>query len=233
VYALTHNETSTGVMMPIERPAGTGDALVVVDATSGAGGLPVDPAEFDVYYFAPQKCFASDGGLWVACCSPAALERVERIAASDRWIPRTLDLSVARANSAQDQTLNTPALATLFLLDHQLQWILGCGGLDWAVERCRDSATIVYDWAEKSAVATPFVADPAQRSSVVATVDLDDSVSADDVAAALRANGVVDIEGYRKLGRNQLRIALFPAIDPDDVERLVVCIDFVVERLGA
>ncbi len=232
VYALTHNETSTGVMMPIERPAGAGDALVVVDATSGAGGLPVDPSEFDVYYFAPQKCFASDGGLWIACCSPAALERIERVAASGRWIPRTLDLSVARANSVQDQTLNTPALSTLFLLDHQLQWILGCGGLAWAVERCRDSATVVYDWAERSPVATPFVVDPTQRSTVVATVDLDDSVSADEVSKALRANGIVDTEGYRKLGRNQLRIALFPAIDPDDVERLVACIDFVVERLS-
>jgi phosphoserine aminotransferase len=231
VYALTHNETSTGVMMTIERPAGDEDALVVVDATSGAGGLPVDPAEFDVYYFAPQKCFASDGGLWIACCSPAALERIERIAASDRWIPRTLDLSVARANAVQDQTLNTPALATLFLLDHQLQWILGHGGLDWAVERCRDSATIVYDWAERSSVATPFVTDPAQRSTVVATVDLDAAVSADAVSATLRANGIVDTEGYRKLGRNQLRVALFPAIEPDDVERLVASIDYIVERL--
>jgi phosphoserine aminotransferase len=233
VYALTHNETSTGVMMPIGRPTGSGDALVVVDATSGAGGLPVDPAEFDVYYFAPQKCFASDGGLWIACCSPAALERIERIAASDRWIPRTLDLSVARANAGQDQTLNTPALATLFLLDHQLQWILGQGGLGWAVERCRDSATVVYDWAGRSPVAAPFVTDPAQRSTVVATIDLDPAVSADVVSATLRANGIVDTEGYRKLGRNQLRIAMFPAIEPDDVERLVACIDYIVERLAA
>jgi phosphoserine aminotransferase len=233
VYALTHNETSTGVMMPIARPAGSDGALVVVDATSGAGGLPVDPAAFDVYYFAPQKCFASDGGIWLACCSPAALERIEQLAASDRWIPRTLDLSVARANAGQDQTLNTPALATLFLLDHQLQWILGQGGLEWAVDRCRDSAAVVYDWAEASPVATPFVVDPRQRSTVVATVDLDASVSATEVAKALRANGIVDTEGYRKLGRNQLRVALFPAIDPDDVERLVACIDYVVERLVA
>jgi phosphoserine aminotransferase len=233
VYALTHNETSTGVMMPITRPEGAGDALVVVDATSGAGGLPVDPHEFDVYYFAPQKSFASDGGLWLACCSPAALERIERLAASDRWIPRTLDLSIARANAAQDQTLNTPALATLFLLDQQLQWILAEGGLSWAVERCRDSAALIYDWAARSPVATPFVADVAQRSTVVATIDLDGSVSADAVSQVLRANGIVDTEGYRKLGRNQLRVALFPAIEPDDVERLVACIDYIIEQLTA
>jgi phosphoserine aminotransferase len=232
-YALTHNETSTGVMMAVTRPPGAaGGSLVVVDATSAAGGLPVDPTQFDVYYFAPQKCFASDGGLWAACCSPAALDRIARIAASGRWIPRTLDLSVALANSRQDQTLNTPALATLFLFDQQLQWMLGQGGLDWAVARCRSSAASIYGWAERSPVAAPFVADPAQRSTVVATVDLDPAVSADTVCAVLRRHGIVDIEGYRKLGRNQLRVALFPAIDPADVECLTAAIDHVVARLG-
>jgi phosphoserine aminotransferase len=233
VYALTHNETSTGVMMELTRPDGADPgALVVVDATSAAGGLPWVPAEVDVYYFAPQKCFASDGGMWLACCSPAAVERIERIAAGERWIPGSLDLRIALENSRADQTYNTPALATLFLLDQQLQWMLGNGGMEWCVTRSRASAEALYGWAEARPWATPFVAAPAERSSVVGTIDLD-GVEASVVSAVLRANGVVDTDSYRKLGRNQVRIGMFPAIEPADVEALTVCIDHVVERLRA
>lgn len=232
LYALTHNETSTGVAMQLRRPVGAADtALVAVDATSAAGGLPWDPAEVDVYYFAPQKCFASDGGLWLAACSPAAVERIERLASSDRWRPASLDLGIALSNSRQDQTYNTPAVGTLVLLDAQLQWMNDNGGLDWCVQRSRTSATTLYGWAESREWATPFVADPAKRSAVVGTIDLDGSISADDVCAALRANGIVDTDSYRKLGRNQLRIGMFPAIEPADVEALTACIDAVVEAL--
>ncbi|HLZ39037.1 MAG TPA: phosphoserine transaminase [Mycobacteriales bacterium] len=232
-YALTHNETSTGVMMPIRRVEGAdADALVVVDATSGAGGLPVDPEQFDVYYFAPQKCFASDGGLWLALLSPAALERVDHLAASGRWVPASYDLATAIDNSRKDQTYNTPPLAALFLLADQVEWLVRNGGLDWATARTADSARRLYTWAEKSEYAAPFVADPAQRSLVVGTIDFDAEVDAARVAAALRANGIVDTEPYRKLGRNQLRIGMFPAVDPADVEALTSCIDHVVERLG-
>ncbi len=230
-YALTHNETSTGVAMTLRRPQGAGDdALVLVDATSAAGGLAWDPAEVDVYYFAPQKCFASDGGLWLACCSPRALERIERIAAGGRWAPASLDLSIALANSRADQTYNTPALATLFLLDQQLQWMNAQGGLAWCTARTAASAATLYAWAEASPYATPFVTDPTQRSTVVGTIDLE-GVAASDVNAALRANGIVDTDSYRKLGRNQLRIGMFPAVEPDDVAALTRCIDAVVERL--
>ncbi|MGY1649857.1 phosphoserine transaminase [Geodermatophilus sp. SYSU D01119] len=231
-YAWAHNETSTGVMAPVVRPAGADDdALVLVDATSGAGGLPVDVSQADVYYFAPQKSFASDGGLWIALMSPAALARVAEIKASGRWIPGFLDLATAVDNSAKDQTYNTPAVATLFLLADQVRWMLGLGGLDGAVARSRDSSERLYGWAEKSPYATPFVADPAHRSLVVGTVDFDDSVDAAALARTLRANGVVDVEPYRKLGRNQLRVGMFPAVDPDDVSALTACVDFVVERL--
>ena len=230
VYAYPHNETSTGVAVPVHRPAG--DALVVVDGTSAAAGMRVDPDDFDVYYFAPQKCFASDGGLWLACCSPRAIERIERLTA-DRWIPTTLDLAVAIENSRLDQTYNTPALATIFLLDHQLRWMLAHGGLEFSAGRCDTSAGVLYGWADAHAHATPFVADPASRSRVSATVDFDDTVDATALATVLRANGIVDVESYRKLGRNQLRIALFPAIDADDVERLTRAIDYVIERLGS
>jgi phosphoserine aminotransferase len=232
LYALTHNETSTGVAMHLSRPVGAEPgALVAVDATSAAGGLRWDPAEVDVYYFAPQKCFAADGGLWLAACSPAAVERIERIAASGRWCPASIDLGIALANSRSDQTYNTPAVATLLLLDDQIRWMLANGGLEWCARRSDSSAAIVYDWAAAREWATPFVADPAKRSSVVATVDLDPSIAADDVCAALRANGIVDTDSYRKLGRNQLRIGLFPAIDPADVEALTRCVDAVVETL--
>ena len=232
VYAFTHNETSTGVAMPIERVPGAADgSLVLVDATSGAGGLPVDVAETDVYYFAPQKSFASDGGLWIAVFSPAAIERAERIAASGRHIPAFFDLHTAIDNSRKNQTYNTPALTTLFLLADQLEWINGQGGLDWAVRRTATSARTLYGWAEDAKYATPFVSDPAQRSQVVGTIDLDDGIDAAAVAKALRANGVVDTEPYRKLGRNQLRVAMFPAIEPSDVEALTRCVDYVVENL--
>jgi phosphoserine aminotransferase len=230
LYALTHNETSTGVAMPVRRSPGAG-GLVCVDATSGAGGLPVDPREFDVYYFAPQKAFGGDAGLWLALLSPAAIRRVEAVAASGRWMPATLSLAVALEHSRADQTLNTPALATLFLLGDQLDWILGQGGLAWATKRCDESAGIVYGWAEASGYATPFVADPAMRSHTVATVDLDPAVDAAAVARALRANGVVDLEPYRKLGRNQLRIGMFPAVDPADLETLTRAVDWLVARL--
>ena len=229
LYALTHNETSTGVMVPLRRPADTG--LVAVDATSGAGGLRFDPSEVDVYYFAPQKALASEGGLWLAACSPAAIERIEQLAASDRWIPASLDLKVALDNSRKDQTYNTPALATVFLAAHQVSWMNEHGGLEFAAGRCDRSADTVYGWAETSPVATPFVADPGMRSRTVATIDFDNSVDALAVAAVLRRNGILDTEPYRKLGRNQLRIALYPAIEPDDVAALCACIDHIVERL--
>jgi phosphoserine aminotransferase len=228
VVAWAHNETSTGVMVPIRRPAG--DALVLIDATSGAGGLPVDVAETDVYYFAPQKSFASDGGLWLAVLSPAAIERVEKIAASGRWIPESISIATALDNSRKDQTYNTPAVGTLLLLADQIDWMLSNGGLDWCVERTRDSSSRLYGWAEERSYTQPFVADPAKRSQVVGTVDFSDEVDAAAIAKTLRANGIVDVEPYRKLGRNQLRVAMFPAIEPDDVEALTACIDWVVER---
>ncbi|WBB58600.1 phosphoserine transaminase [Streptomyces sp. WMMC500] len=232
VYALTHNETSTGVAMPLRRVDGADDgALVLVDATSGAGGLPVDVAETDVYYFAPQKSFASDGGLWVAAFSPAALERAARVHASGRHVPEFFSLPTAIDNSRKNQTYNTPALATLFLLADQLDWLNGQGGLDWAVRRTAASARTLYNWAEEAKATTPFVADPAQRSQVVGTIDFSDDVDAAAVAKALRANGIVDTEPYRKLGRNQLRVAMYPAVDPADVEALTRCIDYVVERI--
>jgi phosphoserine aminotransferase len=232
LYALTHNETSTGVVMPILRPAGADDgALVAVDATSAAGGVPVDPGQFDVYYFAPQKNFASDGGLWAALASPAALARVERIAGSARYIPPSLDLKIALDNSRLDQTYNTPALATIFLFVDQVEWMLAGGGLAAMAARSRRSADILYRWAEAATYATPFVADPEDRSPVVGTIDLD-GVDALTVSRVLRANGIVDTESYRRLGRNQLRIGMFPAVDPDDVERLTHCIDHVVTALS-
>ncbi len=233
VYAWPHNETSTGVMAPVRRvPGAADDALVLVDATSGAGGLPVDPAQTDVYYFAPQKNFASDGGLWVAAFSPAAIARVEEIAATDRFSPAFLDLPTAVENSRKDQTYNTPAVATLFLMAEQLDWLNGAGGLDYAVQRTTASSNHLYGWAEKSPYAAPYVADADARSLVVGTIDLDDSIDAAAVAKTLRANGIVDVEPYRKLGRNQLRVAMFPAVDPTDVEALTACIDYVVEKSG-
>ncbi|MEB3050400.1 phosphoserine transaminase [Mycolicibacter sp. MYC123] len=234
VIAWAHNETSTGVAVPVHRPEGTGGeggALVVIDATSGAGGLPVDITEADAYYFAPQKNFASDGGLWLAIMSPAALARVEAIAASGRWVPEFLSLPIAVDNSTKNQTYNTPAIATLALLAEQLDWMLGNGGLDWAVKRTADSSQRLYSWAEERDFTTPFVADPALRSQVVGTIDFVDGVDAAAVAKVLRANGIVDTEPYRKLGRNQLRVAMFPAVDPDDVSALTQCVDWVVERL--
>ncbi len=234
-YALTHNETSTGVAMRVTRPAGAdAGSLVAVDATSAAGGLRFDPNECDLYYFAPQKALASDGGLWLAAASPSAVERIERIAASDRYIPASLNLATARDNSLKNQTYNTPALATIFLAVQQIEWINNNGGLEWAASRCDTSADTMYSWAEASAYATPFVTDPTMRSSVVATIDIDDTVvDANVVAAVLRANGIVDTDSYRKLGRNQLRIALFPAIDPEDVAALTRCIDHVVNELAS
>lgn len=227
-----HNETSTGVAVPVRRPADSEGALVAIDATSGAGGLPVDIADTDVYYFAPQKCFASDGGLWLAIMSPAALERVDEIAATDRWVPDFFSLPTAIDNSRKNQTYNTPAIATLLLMADQVEWMNANGGLDWCVSRTADSSTRLYDWAEASAYATPFVQDSALRSQVVGTIDFDESVDAAAVAKTLRANGVVDTEPYRKLGRNQLRIGMFPAIEPEDVTQLTRCIDHVVENLG-
>jgi phosphoserine aminotransferase len=233
LYALTHNETSTGVAMPIARVAGADEgALVAVDATSGAGGLPVEASQFDVYYFSPQKSFASDGGLWLALMSPAALERVAAVKASGRWVPASYDLGIALDNSRLDQTYNTPGLATIFLMAEQVDWMNGQGGLDWAVARTRASSDVLYGWADRSEYASPFVADPAMRSSVVGTIDFADGVDAAALAAVLRANGVVDTEPYRKLGRNQLRIAMFPAVEPSDVEALTACIDHVVPRLS-
>lgn len=234
VIAWAHNETSTGVAVPVNRPAGTtDDQLVLIDATSGAGGLPVDITQSDVYYFAPQKGFASDGGLFLAIMSPKALERVAELAASDRWIPPFLSLATAVDNSGKDQTYNTPSLATLFLLEDQVRWMNALGGLDGCVARTRDSSDRLYTWADKSSFASPFVTDPAHRSLVVGTIDFDDAVDATAVAKALRANGIVDTEPYRKLGRNQLRIGMFPAVEPSDVSALTACIDWVVERLGS
>jgi len=236
VYALTHNETSTGVAMPIARvPGADTGSLVIVDATSGAAGLPVRPADFDVYYFAPQKCFGSDGGLWLALMSPAAVDRVHEIAANGRYIPDFLSLRIALENSAKDQTYNTPAVATLFLLAEQIEWMLGQGGLSWATGRSAQSAATLYGWAERTDYVSPFVTDPAQRSAVVGTIDISvqaGELSADDIAATLRANGILDTESYRKLGRNQLRIAMFPSIDPADVAALTACVDYVAGRLG-
>jgi phosphoserine aminotransferase len=232
VYAWPHNETSTGVMAPVRRVAGSAeDALVVIDATSGAGGLPVDIAETDVYYFAPQKSFAADGGLWIAVLSPRATARVESIAAGGRWMPAFLDLSIAIEQSRLNQTYNTPALATLFLLREQVHWLNGLGGLAGAVERTRASSDALYTWAEKAPFATPFVADRGDRSYVVGTIDFD-GVDASAIAKVLRANNIVDVEPYRKLGRNQLRVAMFPAVEPSDVEALTHCIDWVVERVS-
>lgn len=236
LYAFTHNETSTGVAMDVRRPSGDdgpAGGLVAVDATSAAGGLRVDPAELDVYYFAPQKCFGADGGLWAACCSPAAIARIERISRSGRWVPPFLDLKIALDNSRLDQTYNTPALATLQLFAEQLTWMLEHGGLEWAASRCDRSAEILYTWAEQSDFAWPFVEAPQDRSHVNATIDFVDEVDAAAIAKVLRRNGVVDTEPYRKLGRNQLRIAMFPAIDPEDVAALCACITHVVGALAS
>ncbi len=230
-YCHPHNETSTGVMVTPQRPEGADDgALVLVDATSGAGGLRFDPSDVDAYYFAPQKCFASDGGLWLALLSPAALERIGRLSAS-RWAPAFLNLQIAVDNSRLDQTYNTPALATLWMTLQQVEWMNDHGGLEWAASRSDDSAERLYGWADKASYATPFVEKLDERSRVVGTIDLDDAVPADQVNAVLRANGIVDTDGYRKLGRNQLRVGMFPAVDPDDVEALTRCIDHIVSRL--
>lgn len=229
VYAWPHNETSTGVMAPVKRVEGADEgALVLIDATSGAGGLPVDVAETDVYYFGPQKCFAADGGLWLAAFSPAALARVDEIAASGRWVPDFFSLPTAVSNSRLNQTYNTPALGTLALLRSQIDWINGQGGLEWAVKRTADSSGRLYDWAERTAYTSPYVTDPAARSQVVSTIDFADEVDAAAVAKTLRAHGVVDVEPYRKLGRNQLRVATFPAVDPEDVSALIACIEHIV-----
>jgi phosphoserine aminotransferase len=229
--AWAHNETSTGVMVPVRRPDGAGEALVLIDATSGAGGLPVDLAQADAYYFAPQKAFGADGGLWLAAFSPPAIERVEQLdGAAGRWQPASLSLLSALENSRKDQTYNTPAIATLILLADQLEWMLEGGGLDWCVERTGASSSHLYSWAEAADLATPFVADPAKRSLVVGTIDFDDGVDGAALAATLRANGIVDVEPYRKLGRNQLRIGMFPAVEPSDVEALTACIDWVIEN---
>jgi phosphoserine aminotransferase len=232
-YAWAHNETSTAVMAPVVRPAGTtaAEALVLVDATSGAGGLPVDLTEVDTYYFAPQKCFASDGGLWLAIMSPAALDRAAEIAASDRHVPAFFDLPTAIDNSRKNQTYNTPAVATLFLMAEQLDWMNAQGGLAGMVERTTASSDALYGWAEKTTYTTPYVTDPDHRSLVIGTIDFDESIDAAQVAATLRANGIVDTEPYRKLGRNQLRIAMYPAVDPADIEALTACIDYVVGKL--
>ncbi len=237
LYALTHNETSTGVMMPIRRPEGAalpadGGGLVAVDATSGAGGLRVDASEFDAYYFSPQKCFGSDGGLWIALLSPAAQERVASIKASGRWVPASMDLSIALDNSVLDQTYNTPALATIFLMDQQVQWFNDNGGMDFSAGRTARSAEILYTWADASDFATPFVTREQDRSHVIGTIDLDDAIDAAAVAAILRANGIVDTEPYRKLGRNQLRVAMFPSIDPEDIASLCASINYVVGAMA-
>ena len=230
-YAWPHNETSTGAMAPVLRPTGSDGTLVLVDATSGAAGLPVDVSQTDVYYFAPQKSFASDGGLWLALCSPAAIARAEELE-SDRWIPRFLSLSTAVTNSRLDQTLNTPAIATLVLLAEQIEWLLAHGGLPWAAARTAESAAHLYGWAEARTWTTPFVTEPAARSTVVGTIDLDPAIDATAVTRVLRRHGVVDIEPYRKLGRNQLRVAMFPAVDPSDVQALTSCVDHVVDHLS-
>lgn len=234
VYALTHNETSTGVAMNLQRPAGTtaSDGLVVVDATSAAGGLLWDPGDVDVYYFAPQKCFASDGGLWLAACSPAAIERINEIGATERWRPASLDLKIAYDNSVQNQTYNTPAVATLVMLDAQLDWMLANGSLAGMAARSAESAATLYSWADGRDWATPFVVDPAQRSNVVGTIDIDEKIDANEICNVLRSNGILDTDAYRKLGRNQLRVGMFPAIDASDVAALTQCIDHVVSALG-
>jgi phosphoserine aminotransferase len=230
--AWAHNETSTGVMVEVVRPEGAGDSLVLIDATSGAGGLPVDVSNADVYYFAPQKVLGSDAGLWLAILSPAAIARISELdGAADRWQPDSLSLLTALENARKEQTYNTPAVATLLLLVDQLEWMLGSGGLDWCVQRCLDSSSNLYGWAERTDFATPFVVDPAKRSLVVGTIDFDDAVDAAGVAATLRANDIVDTEPYRKLGRNQLRIGMFPAVEPGDVEALTACIDWIVENV--
>jgi phosphoserine aminotransferase len=231
LIAWAHNETSTGVAVPVERPEGSGDTLIAIDATSAAGGLPVNITDADVYYFAPQKNFAGDGGLWIALLSPTALARVEAIAGAGRWVPEFLSLPIAIENSLKNQTYNTPAIGTLVLIAEQLDWLNGNGGLDWATKRTADSSARLYSWAEASPFATPFVTDPELRSQVVGTVDFSDTVDAGAVASILRANGIVDTEPYRKLGRNQLRVGMFPAVEPDDVSALTQCIDWVVERL--
>jgi phosphoserine aminotransferase len=233
VVAWAHNETSTGVMAPVVRPAGAGGALVLVDATSGAGGLPLDASQVDAYYFAPQKGFAADGGLWLALLSPAAQERIARIDASDRFVPAFLSLAIALESSVKDQTYNTPAVASLFLLADQVRWMLDNGGLDWCVSRTSESSAHLYGWAERTGYTTPFVADPAKRSLVVGTIDFDAAVDAALLASTLRANGIVDVEPYRKLGRNQLRIGMFPAVDPADIQALTASIEWVVERITA
>ncbi|HWD09550.1 MAG TPA: phosphoserine transaminase, partial [Actinomycetota bacterium] len=230
VYGMTQNETSTGVAMTVTRP--TGDGLVVVDATSAAGGTRVDPAQFDCYFFSPQKAFAGDAGLWLALCSPAAIERIGTIGASGRYVPPILSLPIALDNSRLNQTYNTPALASLLFIADTTEWMNENGGLAWSAARCDESSGVLYDWAEASEFAMPFVSNPAERSHTVATIDFVPEVDAATVAATLRANGIVDTEPYRKLGRNQLRIALFPAIEPDDVAALTACIDYVVDRLG-
>jgi phosphoserine aminotransferase len=230
VIAWAHNETSTGVMVGVQRPPDSEHALIVIDATSGAGGLPLDSSQADVYYFAPQKNFGSDGGLWIALMSPAALERVARIEASDRWIPPFLSLTVALDNAIKDQTNNTPAVATLFMLADQIEWMLAGGGLGWCVSRTGKSAAYLYGWAEACSHATPYVTDAALRSFVVGTIDFDDAVDAAALAATLRANGIVDVEPYRKLGRNQLRVGMFPSVEPDDVRALTACVDYVLEQ---
>ena len=232
VYALTHNETSTGVSMPITRPTGTQGALVLVDATSAAGGLDVDISQTDVYYFAPQKSFASDGGLWIAIMSPAAIARVEKIKASGRWVPAFFDLSIAIENSRLDQTYNTPALTTLILLAEQIEWMNSNGGLKFAAGRSAESSGHLYSWAEKNPKTTPFVVDPAARSKVVGTINFDESIDALEIAKVLRANGIVDTDPYRKLGKNQLRIGMFPAVDPSDVVALTACIDYIVAEMS-
>jgi phosphoserine aminotransferase len=232
-YAWPHNETSTGVMAPIRRIEGADrDSLILIDATSGAGGLPVDIAETDVYYFAPQKCFASDGGLWIATMSPPALDRMAAITASGRHIPAFLDLTTAVDNSRKNQTYNTPALATLFLLAEQIDWLNAGGGLKYAVERTADSSSRLYGWADRTEFTTPYVTDPANRSLVVGTINFDESIDAPLVAQTLRENGIVDVEPYRKLGRNQLRVGMYPAVDPDDVEALTACIDYVAGAIS-
>ncbi|MET0559369.1 MAG: phosphoserine transaminase [Solirubrobacterales bacterium] len=232
VITWAHNETSTGVAVPVVRPGGAGDSLVLIDATSGAGGLPVDASQADAYYFAPQKSFAADGGIWLALLSPAAIARIEELdGAADRWQPAFLSLQTALENSRKEQTYNTPALATLLLLADQVEWMLANGGLDWCAARTADSSGRLYGWAEASEFASPFVADPTKRSQVVGTIDFDDSVDAAALAAALRANGIVDVEPYRKLGRNQLRVGMFPAVEPDDVEALTACVDWVIANV--
>ena len=231
--AWTHNETSTGVMVEVRRPAGSERALVLIDATSGAGGLPLDAGQADAYYFAPQKAFGADGGLWLALLSPAAIARIEELdGAGDRWQPAFLSLQTALESSRKDQTYNTPALATLLLLADQVEWMLDGGGLDWCVQRTTASSGHLYEWAQRTGFTSPFVADPAKRSLVVGTIDFDDSIDAAAVAATLRANGIVDVEPYRKLGRNQLRVGMFPAVEPADVEALTACVDWVVENVG-